>query len=127
MTAPILEARRITKRFPGVVALDQVSFRLEAGEAHSLCGENGAGKSTLIKVLGGVIAHAEYEGELLVDGRAVRFESIRDAESAGIAVIHQELALVDEMTVAENVYLGNEPATFGLQHSKSWRPSPPKR
>ncbi len=114
MTATILEARTITKRFPGVVALDRVSFRLEAGEVHSLCGENGAGKSTLIKVLGGVIAHDDYEGELLVDGRAVRFESIRDAEKAGIAVIHQELALVEEMTVAENVYLGNEPARYGF-------------
>lgn len=121
MSPPILEARRITKRFPGVIALNEVSFSLAKGDVHSLCGENGAGKSTLIKVLGGVLTHDTYEGELLVDGKPVQFRSIRDAEAAGIAVIHQELALVEEMTVAENVYLGNEPARYGfVNHDKMY-------
>ncbi|MEY4550895.1 MAG: hypothetical protein RL685_7090 [Pseudomonadota bacterium] len=125
MAGPILEAQSITKRYPGVVALRDVSFQLrggnEGGEVHALCGENGAGKSTLIKVLGGVLSHDTYEGRLLCDGKPVRFESIRDAEVAGIAVIHQELALVDEMTVAENVFLGNEPARFGfVQHDRMY-------
>src|SRR5687767_11345770 len=122
MPVPILEAQSITKHYPGVVALRDVSFQLQGperggeqgGEVHALCGENGAGKSTLIKVLGGVLSHDTYQGQLLCDGKPVRFESIRDAEAAGIAVIHQELALVDEMTVAENVFLGNEPARFGF-------------
>jgi D-xylose transport system ATP-binding protein len=119
MAGPILEAQSITKRYPGVVALRDVSFQLQAGEVHALCGENGAGKSTLIKILGGVLPHDSYTGQLACDGKPVRFESIRDAEAAGIAVIHQELALVDEMTVAENVFLGNEPSRFGfVQHER---------
>jgi D-xylose transport system ATP-binding protein len=107
--AALLRADRIVKRFGGVVALDGVSFDLAEGEIHALCGENGAGKSTLIKVLGGLYPVDLYEGTLLVDGAPARFRSVRDAEAAGIAVIHQELALVDEMTVAENVFLGDEP------------------
>jgi D-xylose transport system ATP-binding protein len=114
MAPPILETQSITKRYPGVVALRDVNFQLHAAEVHALCGENGAGKSTLIKVLGGLLGHDSYSGNLLVDGARVSFESIRDAEAAGIAVIHQELALVDEMTVAENVFLGNEPSRFGF-------------
>ena len=111
MTAPtpLLIARHLTKRFPGVVALKDVDFDLRAGEIHAICGENGAGKSTLIKLLAGIHAHGSYEGELLVDGRAVAFHSIRDAEAAGIAVITQELALVDELSVAENIFLGRVP------------------
>ena len=121
MPGPILEAKAITKRYPGVTALRDVSIALLEGEVHALCGENGAGKSTLIKVLGGVLSHTTYTGELWRDGRAVSFESIRDAEAAGIAVIHQELALVDEMTVAENVFLGNEPSRFGfVQHERMY-------
>jgi D-xylose transport system ATP-binding protein len=114
MPNPILEARSVSKRYPGVLALCDVNFSLFEAEVHALCGENGAGKSTLIKVLGGVLPRSSYEGELLVRGAAVQFASIRDAEAAGIAVIHQELALVDEMTVAENVFLGNEPQRFGF-------------
>jgi D-xylose transport system ATP-binding protein len=105
----LLRADAIVKRFGGVLALDGVSFDLVGGEIHALCGENGAGKSTLIKVLGGVHPADSYEGTLYVDGAPARFRSVRDAGRAGIAVIHQELALVEEMTVAENVYLGAEP------------------
>ena len=109
MSQPILQARKITKRFPGVVALKDVSFELQPGEIHALCGENGAGKSTLIKLLSGIHPHGSYEGELLVKGQEARFSSISDASKAGLAVIYQELALVDEMTVAENIFLGVEP------------------
>jgi len=114
MPSPILEARSLTKRYPGVLALDGVAFSLFEREVHALCGENGAGKSTLIKVLGGVLGHDTYEGELRLGGSPVAFRTIRDAEAAGIAVIHQELALVDEMSIAENVFLGNEPSRFGI-------------
>ncbi len=109
MPAPLLETRGLTKKFPGVVALRDVDFALEPGEIHALCGENGAGKSTLIKLLAGIHPAGSYEGELRVEGREARFASIRDAEAAGIAVITQEFALVDEMTVAENIFLGREP------------------
>ena len=105
----LLEARAITKRFPGVTALRDVSFDLQPGEIHALCGENGAGKSTLIKLLSGLHAHGSYEGEFSVNGRVARFRSIADAQAAGIAVIYQELALVPELTVAENLFLGCEP------------------
>lgn len=114
MAAPILEVRALTKRFPGVVALSEVSFALAPGEVHALCGENGAGKSTLIKVLAGIHPAGSYEGEIRVDGAPARFASIRDAEAAGIAVITQEFALVDELSVAENLFLGREPRRRGL-------------
>src|SRR5882757_7660532 len=109
MPAPLLEARQLTKRFPGVTALREVAFDLRAGEVHALCGENGAGKSTLIKLLSGIHPHGSYEGELLVEGRTVAFHTIRDAEASGIAVITQEFALVDELSVAENIFLGRAP------------------
>jgi D-xylose transport system ATP-binding protein len=105
----VLTAKNLTKTFPGVVALRDVSFELRPGEIHALCGENGAGKSTLIKLLSGIHAHGSYEGELLVDGQPAMFSTIADAGRAGIAVIYQELALVPEMTVAENIFLGREP------------------
>ncbi|HET6408965.1 MAG TPA: sugar ABC transporter ATP-binding protein [Chthoniobacteraceae bacterium] len=114
MSEVILQARGITKRFPGVVALKDVTFDLHAGEIHALCGENGAGKSTLIKLLSGIHPHGSYEGELLVNGQLAQFRGIADAEKAGIAVIYQELALVDELTVAENIFLGAEATKFGL-------------
>src|ERR1051326_8973595 len=104
----LLEARHLTKKFPGVVALRDVAFDLRAGEIHALCGENGAGKSTLIKLLSGIHPHGTYEGRFSVGGEEARFQSIADAARAGIAVSYQELALVDEMTVAENIFLGSE-------------------
>lgn len=107
--AALLETRALIKRFPGVVALDRVSFGLAAGEIHALCGENGAGKSTLIKLLSGLHPHGSYEGELVLDGTPAAFRTVTDAQAAGIAVIHQELALVDELTIAENLFLGAEP------------------
>ena len=91
MSAPLLTAASITKRFPGVVALRDVSFDLQPGEIHALCGENGAGKSTLIKLLSGIHPHGSYEGELRVDGGVVEFRGIADAERAGIAVIDRQL------------------------------------
>ncbi len=114
MTAPLLHMQAITKDFPGVRALDKVSFDVRRGEIHALCGENGAGKSTLIKILGGVYPSGTYEGQLRLDGIEQKFHTVRDAEHAGIAVIHQELALIPEMTVAENIYLGKEPQRFGV-------------
>ncbi len=109
----ILRAQNITKRFPGVTALKEVSFDLREGEIHALCGENGAGKSTLIKLLSGIHPHGSYEGSFEVNGAEARFETIKDAEKAGLAVIYQELALVEEMTVAENIFLGREPRRWG--------------
>ena len=109
MSDVVLAAHGITKRFPGVIALREVSFDLRRGEIHALCGENGAGKSTLIKLLSGIHPHGSYEGELQVDGAAVEFHSTADAGQAGLAVIYQELALVEEMSVAENIFLGSEP------------------
>jgi ABC-type sugar transport system ATPase subunit len=110
----ILSAGDIVKRFGGVTALDGVSFDLRAGEVHALCGENGAGKSTLIKLLAGVHVHGSYEGEVQIDGKPACFRSTRDAERAGIAIIHQELALFPEMSVGENLFLGALPRRGGL-------------
>jgi D-xylose transport system ATP-binding protein len=112
--APLLEMREITKSFPGVRALDGVTFDLRAGEVHALVGENGAGKSTLMKILGGVYPHGAYGGEVALDGEARRFSSVRDAEAAGVAVIFQELSLVKELSVGENIFLGREPRRFGV-------------
>src|SRR5438067_4230779 len=103
MSTVILEAKNIVKKFPGVVALRDVSFDLREGEIHALCGENGAGKSTLIKLLSGIHPSGSFEGELHIDGKPAAFRSLADAERAGIAVIYQELALVPEMSVAENI------------------------
>ena len=110
----VLAARDIIKRFGGVTALDGVSFELRAGEVHALCGENGAGKSTLIKLLAGVHVAGSYEGEVRIDGAPAAFHSTRDAEQAGIAIIHQELALFAEMSVGENLFLGALPRRRGL-------------
>ncbi len=110
--SPLLEMRGITKRFPGVVALDGVDFELEAGEVHVLLGENGAGKSTLIKMLSG--AYRPDEGEILVDGAPVRIASATVAQELGISTIYQEFNLVPQLTVAENVFLGRQPRRLGL-------------
>jgi ABC-type sugar transport system ATPase subunit len=114
MMKPILEMRSIVKEFPGVRALDGVTFDLYEGEFHSLVGENGAGKSTLMKVLSGVYPFGSYEGDIVIDGEVRQFKTIRDSENAGVAIIFQELSLVKELTVAENIFLGREPNRFGL-------------
>jgi putative multiple sugar transport system ATP-binding protein len=113
MTA-ILEMQDITKTFPGVKALSNVNLSVREGEIHAICGENGAGKSTLMKVLSGVYPHGSYDGEILYDGKPTQFRDIRDSEHAGIVIIHQELALVPLLSVAENLFLGNEVATGGV-------------
>ncbi|MDF2234803.1 sugar ABC transporter ATP-binding protein [Albimonas sp. CAU 1670] len=112
--AAILEMRGITKAFPGVKALDDVTLSVEAGEIHALVGENGAGKSTLMKVLSGVYPHGSYEGDIVFDGEVKRFQAIPDSEREGIVIIHQELALVPLLSVAENIFLGNERARRGV-------------
>ncbi|MFW6363081.1 MAG: ATP-binding cassette domain-containing protein, partial [Spirochaeta sp.] len=104
----ILEMKNIVKEFPGVRALDDVSFQVKPGEIHALVGENGAGKSTLMKVLSGVHPHGTYEGDIVVNNEHQRFTNISDSEAAGISIIYQELALVPQMTVAENLFLGAE-------------------
>jgi D-xylose transport system ATP-binding protein len=111
---PLLEMRSIVKEFPGVKALDGVTFDLYEGEFHALVGENGAGKSTLMKTLSGVYPYGTYEGEIVINGEEKRFATIRDAEKAGIAIIFQELSLVKELTVGENIFLGKEPSRFGV-------------
>jgi D-xylose transport system ATP-binding protein len=105
----ILQIDHLTKKFPGVIALKDISLDLEEGEVHALCGENGAGKSTLIKILSGIYPYGSYEGTIQLFGQPVQFQNIADAQKAGIAVIYQELALIREMTVAENIFLGHEP------------------
>ncbi|HMQ33271.1 MAG TPA: sugar ABC transporter ATP-binding protein [Chloroflexaceae bacterium] len=108
MSTPILEMRGITKEFPGVKALNNVTFSVAQGEIHCLVGENGAGKSTLMKVLSGVYPYGTYSGDIVFEGKVQQFRGIRDSEHAGIAIIYQELALVPELTVYENIFLGNE-------------------
>lgn len=113
MTA-LLDMRTITKTFPGVRALDRVNLTVAAGEIHAICGENGAGKSTLMKVLSGVYPHGSYEGQIIYDGAPLALRSIRDSEQCGIIIIHQELALVPLLSIAENLFLGNEVARGGI-------------
>jgi putative multiple sugar transport system ATP-binding protein len=108
METPILEMKSITKEFPGVKALDNVTFSVRRGEIHCLVGENGAGKSTLMKVLSGVHPYGTYSGEIFIEGELQKFNGIRDSERAGIAIIYQELALIPELSVYENIFLGNE-------------------
>ena len=110
----LLEMRGIGKSFPGVRALDHVNLTVEQGEIHAICGENGAGKSTLMKILSGVYPHGSYEGEIVYDGQPLALRDIRDSEAKGIIIIHQELALVPLLSIAENMYLGNEIAQNGV-------------
>ncbi len=104
----LLEMKNITKTFPGVKALNNVNLQVEEGEIHALVGENGAGKSTLMNVLSGIYPYGTYEGDIIYNGEVCKFSQIKDSEKAGIVIIHQELALVPEMTIGENMYLGNE-------------------
>ena len=108
MAKILLEMKNITKTFPGVKALDNVNLPVEEGEIHALVGENGAGKSTLMNVLSGIYPYGTYEGDIIYNGETCKFNTIKDSESKGIVIIHQELALVPEMSIGENMYLGNE-------------------
>ncbi|MGV8967866.1 MAG: multiple monosaccharide ABC transporter ATP-binding protein [Cellulomonas sp.] len=110
----ILEMRHITKEFPGVKALDDVTMAVQSGEIHAICGENGAGKSTLMKILSGVHPHDSYSGEIVFKGEVVEFKDVKSSERAGIVIIHQELALIPELSIVENIFLGNEVMRHGL-------------
>ena len=114
MAEPILEMRGISKAFHGVKALRDVNLTVQAGQIHAIVGENGAGKSTLMKVLSGVYPHGDYQGEIKFLGQECRFKGISDSEKIGIIIIHQELALVPLLSIAENIFLGNEQARFGV-------------
>ena len=112
MSGILLEMQNIVKTFPGVKALNNVNLRVEDGEIHALVGENGAGKSTLMKILHGDYPHGDYEGRILFDGRECRFAGMEDSERLGIVTIHQELALVPNLSIAENMFLGNERGSY---------------
>jgi putative multiple sugar transport system ATP-binding protein len=114
MADAILQMRGITKTFPGVTALRDVNLEVRRGEIHAICGENGAGKSTLMRVLSGVYPHNSYTGEIYFEGELCQFGTIRDSEKRGIVIIHQELALSPYLSIAENIFLGNERAAHGL-------------
>lgn len=116
MTEILLEMRNITKTFPGVKALENVNLKVRQGEIHALMGENGAGKSTLMKVLSGVYPHGTYSGDILFEGRVCEFKDIKQSEQLGIVIIHQELALIPYLSIAENIFLGNEQAKRGIVH-----------
>ena len=110
----ILQMKEITKEFPGVKALDKVSLKVSEGSIHAICGENGAGKSTLMNVLSGVYPYGSYDGQIFFRGKEVHFRSIKESEQIGIAIIHQELTLIPELSVTENIFLGNEIIRRGL-------------
>jgi putative multiple sugar transport system ATP-binding protein len=110
MSDILLEMKNITKVFPGVVALDSVNLKVKKAEIHALVGENGAGKSTLMKVLSGILPHGTYTGDIIIDGKVCEFRDIKQSERLGIAIIHQELALSPYLSIAENIFIGNEKA-----------------
>jgi putative multiple sugar transport system ATP-binding protein len=114
MSINILEMRNITKEFPGVKALDNVNLKVKRGQIHALVGENGAGKSTLMNVLSGIYPFGTYSGDIVFDGKVCQFRDIKESEGKGIAIIHQELALSPYLTVAENIFLGNEQERKGI-------------
>lgn len=113
----ILEMKNITKTFPGVRALDKVNITVERGEIHAICGENGAGKSTLMNILSGVYPYGSYEGDIIFNNEVCQFSGVKDSESKGIVIVHQELALVQNLSVGENIFLGNE---VGKKHKIDW-------
>ena len=113
----LLEMKDITKTFPGVKALDNVNLQVEEGEIHALVGENGAGKSTLMNVLSGIYPYGTYEGDIIYNGEVCQFQKITDSEKRGIVIIHQELALVPQMSIGENMFLGNE---RGSKNAINW-------
>ena len=107
----MIAVQNVSKEFPGVRALDEVSFNVKRGEVHGLVGENGAGKSTIVKILSGI--YTDYDGEILVNGNPIAFHSVRDAQDSGIATVFQELSVVKDLNVAENIFLGREPLKRG--------------
>ncbi|MGE5676601.1 MAG: ATP-binding cassette domain-containing protein, partial [Pseudomonadota bacterium] len=114
MSDYILEMRNITKEFPGVKALDNVNLKVKRGQIHAIVGENGAGKSTLMNVLSGIYPYGTYSGDIVFDGQVCQFRTIKESERKGIAIIHQELALSPYLSVAENIFLGNEQQKNGI-------------
>lgn len=114
MTDNIIEMRNITKEFFGVKALDNVNLTVKRGEIHAICGENGAGKSTLMNILSGIYPYGEYSGDIIYNGEVCHFHDLKDSEAKGIVIIHQELALIPSISVAENLFLGNECANHGI-------------
>ncbi len=113
-SSTILEMKSITKAFPGVLALDNVNLKVARDSIHSICGENGAGKSTLMKVLSGVYPYGTYEGKIMFDGTEMKFRNIKESEQAGIVIIHQELTMIPELSITENIFMGNEITSRGL-------------
>ena len=110
----ILQMNNITKTFPGVKALSDVTLNVSEASIHAICGENGAGKSTLMKVLSGVYPYGSYDGEIVFQGKKMTFKNIKDSERAGIVIIHQELTMIPELSVTENIFMGNEIVEKGL-------------
>jgi putative multiple sugar transport system ATP-binding protein len=110
----ILKMQDIVKVFPGVRALDGVTLEVRRGDIHAICGENGAGKSTLMKVLSGVYPYGSYEGQIIYMGKEMAFKDIKESEKSGIVIIHQELTMIPELSITENIFLGNEIVRHGL-------------